>query len=217
MTPASHDTQRHRDGLVFIISAPSGGGKTSLVAELLRQDSNLVVSVSHTTRKRRPSEKNGIDYHFINTEMFAGMARKREFLEHAKVFGNQYGTSKGAVGDELDQGRDVILEIDWQGARLIRGEYPEAISIFILPPSRKTLAARLKRRAQDDPAVIAERTNQATVEMAHYADYDYLLVNDDFTTAAAELMVIVRAARLATTPQRQVLKDLLAELLLKDS
>lgn len=216
--PASSSavTGNARGGLVFIVSAPSGGGKTSLIAKLLERDANLAVSVSHTTRNRRSGETDGVDYHFVDTQTFARMTTDQAFVEHAEVFGNFYGTSKAAVSAELDQGRDVILEIDWQGARLVREDYPQAISIFILPPSRETLKTRLNRRAQDDAAAIAERTDQAQVEMAHWADYDYLVVNDDFETAVEALSCILSAARLGSAPQQQNLRTLLAELLLKD-
>jgi guanylate kinase len=216
-TMSSNDTPNTRDGLLFIISAPSGGGKTSLIAKLLERDTSLAVSVSHTTRKRRPGETDGVNYHFVDAQAFAKMTRERAFLENAEVFGNFYGTSKAAISAELDQGRDVILEIDWQGARLVREDCPHAISIFILPPSRETLRTRLNRRAQDNAAAIAERTNQAQVEMSHCADYDYLVVNDDFATALEELACIISAARLGSAPQQQNLKSLLTELLLKDS
>lgn len=211
------DVRNKRAGLLFIVSAPSGGGKTSLIAQLLQRDPNLAVSVSHTTRKKRPGETEGVNYHFVDTQTFAQMTMDQAFLEYAEVFGNLYGTSKAAVNAEFDQGRDVILEIDWQGARLVRKDHPEAISTFILPPSRETLSLRLKGRGQDDAAVIAERTNQAQLEMAHYADYDYLVVNDDFATAVEALTCIVKTARLAKTPQQESLNTLLSELLLKDS
>jgi guanylate kinase len=215
--PGAHDARDKRRGLLFIVAGPSGAGKTKLVAQLLQHDPNLVVSISHTTRPRRPSETDGVDYHFVDAATFARMTTDKAFLEHAEVFGNHYGTSKEAVSQELDQGRDVVLEIDWQGARLVRKHYPEAISIFILPPSTEALTERLERRGQDDQAVITARTNQAREDMAHYADFDYLVVNDHFTTAAADLSCIVRAVRLGTTPQQQRLKTLLGELLLKDT
>jgi guanylate kinase len=214
---SSANTTNARDGLLFIISAPSGGGKTSLIAKLLERDTHLAVSVSHTTRKRRSGETDGVNYHFVDTQAFAKMTTDQAFVEYAEVFGNFYGTSKAAVRAQLDQGRDVILEIDWQGARRVREDYPRAISIFILPPSRETLKTRLNRRAQDNAAAIAERTNQAQLEMSHCADYDYLVVNDDFATAIEELACIVDAARLGSAPQQQNLRSLLAELLLKDA
>jgi guanylate kinase len=213
MTADSPGTSNPRSGLIFIVSAPSGAGKTSLIAQLLTQDANLVVSVSHTTRKRRSSETDGANYHFVDARTFRQMIADDAFVEHAEVFGNQYGTSKAALGAQLDRGRDVVLEIDWQGAERIRKAFPRAISIFILPPSREALTRRLQGRGQDDPAAIAERTRQAQLEMAHYADYDYLIVNDDFDTALDELDCVVKAARLGTVPQQEGLKTLLAELL----
>jgi guanylate kinase len=203
-------------GLLFIVAAPSGAGKTSLVAQLLQHDPNLVVSVSHTTRTRRPGETDGVNYHFVDAATFAEMAAGDAFLEHAQVFGNQYGTSKAAVGGELELGRDVILEIDWQGAQLVRKHHPEAISIFILPPSRESLTLRLQGRGQDDETVITARTNQAREDMSHFADFDYLVVNDDFTQAVEELTCIVRASHLGTASHSQNLQNLLTELLLKD-
>ena len=205
-----------RTGRLFIVAAPSGAGKTSLVAQLLQHDPNLVVSVSHTTRQRRPSETDGVNYHFVDASTFAEMAASDAFLEFAEVFGNQYGTSKAAVGGLLELGRDVVLEIDWQGAQLVRKHYPEAISIFILPPSQESLTLRLQGRGQDDEAVITARTNQAREDMSHFADFDYLVVNDDFAQAVEELTCIVRASHLDTACQRQNLQNLLAELLLKD-
>ena len=206
-----------RSGLPIIVAAPSGAGKTTLVEALLHHDPNLVVSVSHTTRPCRPSETDGVNYHFVDPPTFAGMVADGAFLEHAEVFGNHYGTSKGALNAQLDQGRDVILEIDWQGARLVRKHYPQAISIFILPPSTAALTLRLQGRGQDDQAVITARTDQAHEDMAHYADFDYLLVNDDFSLAVEQLTSIVSAVRLGVRQQQQSLKTLLAELLLKES
>ena len=216
MKPDSVVPQNATPGLLFIISAPSGAGKTSLVAQLLESDPNLAVSVSHTTRKRRPTETDGLNYHFVDTQTFARMTQELAFLEHAEVFGNHYGTAKDSVSAELGQGHDVILEIDWQGARLVGINYPEAVSIFILPPSRETLTLRLQDRGQDDAAVIGERTDQAQEEMAHYADYDYLVVNDCFATAVDELTCIVAATRLSTAHRQQRLQTLISELLLKD-
>ncbi len=215
MSPESRVTLDSRAGLLFMVSAPSGGGKTSLVAQLLKSDPSLVVSVSHTTRKRRSNEVDGVNYHFVDATTFARMVADQAFVEHAEVFGNQYGTSKAAMTTELERGHDVILEIDWQGAGQIRKHYPGAIGIFILPPSRQTLMQRLQGRGQDDPAAIAKRSNEAQLEMAHYADYDYLVVNDDFATAVDELRCIINAARLGVVPRAQQLKSLLAELLLK--
>jgi guanylate kinase len=200
-------------GLLLIVSAPSGAGKTSLVAALLDRDPRLMVAVSHTTRTRRPQEKNGVNYHFVDAARFTEMAEGGEFLEHAEVFGNQYGTSAAAVDRPRSEGRDVVLEIDFQGAHQIRQRYPEAISIFILPPSQTALATRLETRGQDDQSVIRERLAKARWEMSHYAEYDYLVVNDAFETALEDMCCIVRALRLRRQPQQDRLQTLLRDLL----
>lgn len=200
-------------GLLLIISAPSGAGKTSLVAALLEQDPQLVVSVSHTTRPKRPREQNGVNYHFIDVAAFRAMAAAGEFLEHAEVFGNHYGTAASSVDSQLAAGRDVILEIDFQGARQIRARYPETVSIFILPPSIATLETRLRGRGEDDDQVIRQRLQKARWEMSHYADYDYLLVNDRFDAAVADLNGILRSERLRLPQQQRRLGNLLNRLL----
>lgn len=202
-----------RSGLLFVISAPSGAGKTSLVNGLLDRDSNLVVSVSHTTRPKRPGEQDGADYHFINAAAFDAMVADHAFLEHAQVFGNRYGTARSAVEAQLKTGLDVVLEIDWQGARSVRQAYPAATSIFILPPSRAALSERLEGRAQDPPNIIEARTRQSREEMSHFHDSDYLIVNDDFDCTLNDLRCIIGAARLATRLRSQQLKSLLDELL----
>lgn len=199
-------------GMLLIVSAPSGAGKTSLVAALLERDPRLVVSVSHTTRQCRPKERNGINYHFVNAQQFAAMVDAGEFLEHAEVFGKHYGTSAAAVDRERDQGRDVILEIDFQGAAQVRGRYPDAVSIFVLPPSTAALKSRLTGRGEDDET-IRQRLAKARWEMSHYGEYDYLVVNDVFDTALEELQCIVRAERLRRGRQEAGLGDLLADLL----
>ena len=182
---------------LFIIAAPSGAGKTSLVQALISQTKNLVVSVSHTTRPQRNSEEDGINYHFINKPEFEKMINEQAFLEHATVFGNYYGTSKKWVKTQLAQGIDVILEIDWQGAQQVRQHNSFATqSIFILPPSLQALKQRLARRGQDTQAVMDARLAGAQHEMQHYREFDYLVVNDDFTTALEDLSAIVRVARL---------------------
>ena len=203
----------HRTGLVFVVSAPSGAGKTSLVKAALEQDPQLVVSVSHTTRPMRPGEQNGVNYHFVTDEEFQEMIDQDAFLEHAQVFGHRYGTSKAAVDHELSRGRDVVLEIDCQGARQVRSAYPACCSIFILPPSRATLTQRLQTRGQDSAEVIAQRTKKATEEMDHHSDFDYLIVNEDFEQATDELTTIVQASRLGRIPQQQALQGLLQDLL----
>ncbi|MFW6092342.1 MAG: guanylate kinase [Pseudomonadota bacterium] len=205
-----HDTDY---GMLLIVSAPSGAGKTSLVAALLEADPRLVVSVSHTTRPRRPREQDGVNYHFVSAERFGAMVESGEFLEHAEVFGNRYGTSSAAVDAERARGRDVILEIDFQGAAQIRSRYPEAVSIFILPPSAQALRNRLTERGEDDETVIRQRLDKARWEMSHYRDYDYLVVNDDFGDALRELACIVSAERLRLRRQEALLGALLGSLL----
>lgn len=200
-------------GLLLIVSAPSGAGKTSLVAALLARDPKLMVAVSHTTRRRRPGEQDGVNYHFVDPQRFVDMAAAGEFLEHAEVFGNRYGTAVASVQGNRNAGRDVVLEIDFQGAQQVRNRYPEAVSIFILPPSQDALASRLRNRGQDDEPVIRERLAKARWEMSHYAEYDYVVVNDRFETALEDLCCIVRAERLRRRNQQHALTGLLADLL----
>jgi guanylate kinase len=201
-------------GTLFIVSAPSGAGKTSLVAELLEGDPSLHLSISHTTRPRRPKEVAEVNYHFVDKATFEEMISAGAFLEHASVFGNYYGTSKAAVAEPLAAGRDVLLEIDWQGAALVRAVHPEAVSIFIVPPSPQALRERLQGRAQDDPEVIESRLAEAKTEMAHYHEFDYLVVNDHFAAAVEELRAIVLAerCRVSTRAARnsELMKALLA-------
>lgn len=185
-------------GILFIVSAPSGAGKTSLLRELLPRDGNLVLSISHTTRPPRPGERDGVDYHFVSREAFMRLAGEGAFLEQAEVFGNYYGTSEAGVRDQLARGLDVVLEIDWQGARQVRKVFPEAVSIFIAPPSIEALRERLGNRGQDDEATIARRMAAAQRELSHYAEYDYLVINDRFEVALEELQCIVRSERLRT-------------------
>jgi guanylate kinase len=200
-------------GLLLVVSAPSGGGKTSLVNALVKSDENIIVSVSHTTRARRASERDGEDYHFVDPSRFEAMCQAGAFLEHATVFGNRYGTSREAVERELGAGRDVLLEIDWQGAQQIRRSFPGAVSLFILPPSHAALEERLRRRAQDDDAAIRKRSAEAVVEMTHHQEYDYIVVNDHFDDAVADLRCIIRAERLRTPRQIQRRRLLLDDLL----
>lgn len=201
------------EGLLIIVSAPSGAGKTSLVRALVERDPQVRISVSHTTRPRRPREQDGVDYHFTSREQFLHRVAQGDFLEHAEVFGNLYGTAASSIAEQRARGVDVILEIDYQGARQVRRRHPDAISIFILPPSRATLAERLERRAQDSPEVIKARLAEAQTEMASHGDYDYLIVNDDFALALEDLAAIVRAARLRTPSQIRRLRSLLDDLL----
>ncbi|MGL4564107.1 MAG: guanylate kinase [Halioglobus sp.] len=200
-------------GTLFTVSAPSGAGKTSLVNALIRHDRQLRVSVSHTTRPRRPGETDGVDYHFIDAATFQSMLARTEVLEHAQVFGNLYGTSQAWVEQQLRAGIDVILEIDWQGAQQVKRLMPRTQAIFILPPSRATLQQRLTARGQDDSAIIAARMAEAVEEMSHYVEGDYLVVNQDFDRALAELQAIVACQRLRTSRQQVELAELLRDLL----
>lgn len=201
----------HTPGHLFVISAPSGAGKTSLVRELVAQRNSLVVSVSHTTRERRDQERDGIDYHFVDAAAFEAMVDSGAFLEHATVFDHAYGTSRAAVSSHLDAGRDVLLEIDWQGARSIRAAAPDSMSIFVLPPSVGELERRLRGRGDSDENV-ARRMRDAVREMSHFEEYDFLLVNDDFDQALANLAAIIDAARLRRDPQCKRHARLLKEL-----
>jgi len=200
-------------GTLYIISAPSGAGKTSLVKKLTANEVNIVVSVSHTTRGMREGEKEGVDYHFVDQEAFLSMVGSSAFLEHAKVFDNYYGTSQQHVEQQLLQGRDVILEIDWQGARQVRKQFQDSLSIFILPPSSSALKERLQNRGQDDEEIINRRMKDAVNEMSHYAEFDYIIVNDDFDIALQELGSIFKANRLRQLQQERKLESLLIELL----
>ncbi len=200
-------------GTLYTVSAPSGAGKTSLVNALIERTRNLRVSVSHTTRPMRPGEEDGINYHFVDEKTFTRMLERAEFLEHAQVFGNYYGTSQAWVEQQLVAGTDVILEIDWQGARQVKRLMPQTQAIFILPPSRETLIQRLTARGQDDSAIIAARAAEAVEEMSHYVESDFLVVNSDFDQALQELQAIVSCQRLRLDRQKQVLAPLLDELL----
>jgi guanylate kinase len=178
-------------GRLFVISAPSGAGKTSLVKALLVRNPKLRVSVSHTTRKRRVTEEDGREYHFVSREAFADLVRRGEFLEHAQVFDNSYGTGRETVEGLLAAGTSVVLEIDWQGARQVRQALPECTSIFILPPSLAALKERLQKRQTDSPEVIARRFGDAVGDISHWIEFDYVVVNDDFERAASDLSRIV--------------------------
>ncbi len=202
-----------RRGILYTIFAPSGAGKTSLVKALLDQRPELTVSISHTTRAQRPGEVDGVNYHFVDRETFTAMIERGEFLEQAEVFGNLYGTSQQWVKQTLANGRDVILEIDWQGAQQIRRLMPDNIGIFILPPSLETLLHLLNTRGQDDDAVIQQRMAQARDEISHYAEADFLVVNDQFDKALADLAAIVRAQPLCLENQLNTLEGLLSGLL----
>lgn len=189
-------------GTLYIISAPSGGGKTSLVNALIASMPDITASVSYTTRMQRPGEQDSINYHFIDEATFYDLAAQNAFLEQAQVFGNYYATGKKWVEDRLIAGKDVILEIDWQGAQQVRQLMPHCVGIFILPPSREVLYARLKERAQDDLSVIEKRMAQASNEIKHYNEYDFLVINDNFEYALRDLQAIVRAKRLMRENQQ---------------
>jgi guanylate kinase len=188
-------------GNLFIISAPSGAGKTSLVHALLDTDPLIDLSVSYTTRDPRPGEQDGRDYHFVSRETFLAMAKRGEFLESAEVYGNLYGTSQTWISRENARGRDVLLEIDWQGAAQVRRLFPECISIFILPPSKAALEQRLKGRGKDNEAVIAKRMAAVTADVAHVAEFNYVIINDNLDEALRELNAVVLSARLRCASQ----------------
>ena len=203
----------HSTGTLYIVSAPSGAGKTSLVNALTDLDKQIRVSVSHTTRAMRPGEVNGVNYHFVEREEFVKMIEHGDFLERAEVFGNLYGTSQSHLLQTLDEGHDLILEIDWQGAEQVRKLMPQARSIFILPPSQQALRERLDNRGQDSDEIIDGRMREAVSEMSHYVEYDYLIINDDFALALEDLKAIFRANRLQHNRQQQRYGKLLAELI----
>ena len=188
-------------GCLFVLAAPSGGGKTSLVAALLEREPGIRLSVSYTTRAARPGEIDGVHYHFVDEQRFHELKANGEFLEHAFVHGYWYATSATWLRDQVAHGRDVLLEIDWQGAAQVRRLIPDAVHIFILPPSLASLKERLEKRGQDSPEVILRRLDAAREEMRHCSEFDYVIMNQDFARAVDDLSVIVRAARLAATRQ----------------
>jgi guanylate kinase len=200
-------------GRLFVIAAPSGTGKTSLVKALMLRVPTLGFSVSHTTRKPRPNELNGRDYHFVSPDKFRAMIAAGEFLEHASVFDNLYGTSQAAVESALAEGRDLLLEIDWQGARQVREHLPEAIDVFILPPSRATLEERLRGRGTDSAEVIARRLADSVTELSHWGEFRYVVVNDRFEEALADLERIVAGRGEALARGRPGLQEFAARLL----
>jgi guanylate kinase len=201
-------------GNLFIVAAPSGGGKTSLVKNLIQSMENIAVSISHTTREPRPMEKHGVDYFFIRSDEFLDMVNNKQFIEHARVYKECYGTSVAEVNHRLTAGIDVVLDIDWQGAAQIKKVYPQAIAIFIIPPSLSILEKRLQDRQQDNKQVIGERMKQAQDELSHFAEFDYLIVNDNFAVAAEELKAIVTANRLSRARQEVKHAKLLSFLLM---
>lgn len=200
-------------GTLYIVSAPSGAGKTSLVKALVDAQPQVRVSVSHTTRAMRPGEVDGVNYHFVSREEFLARLERNEFLEHAEVFGNLYGTSQRWLEQTLAEGYDLILEIDWQGAQQVRRLMPQAKSIFILPPTQEALRQRLNNRGQDSDEIIEKRMREAVSEMSHYVEYDYLVINDDFAHALIDLQSIFRANQLRQPAQQQRHARLLDELL----
>jgi len=183
-------------GTLYIVSAPSGAGKTSLLSQLIKHDSQVRISVSHTTRAARPGEEDGVHYHFVSVDDFKQQVADGVFIESAEVFGNYYGTSEQALRSQLKQGFDVILEIDWQGAQQVRERFADAVSVFILPPSVEALRERLSKRGQDSDEIIDGRMQQAVSEISHYPEYDYIVFNDDFDLALVELRSIFVAGRL---------------------
>lgn len=200
-------------GSLYIVSAPSGAGKTSLVGKLIEEDSRVVVSISSTTRDKREGEENGVNYHFLSKAQFEEKIEQGDFLEHAQVFDNYYGTSKSSVEDQLNAGKDVILEIDWQGAQQVRNLIPESTSIFILPPSRDELLRRLNGRGTDSEEVIAKRMQEASSEMSHYNEFDYIVINNRFDTALDQLKSIFCANRVTKKKQLIEHKSLIEDLL----
>ncbi|MBL3557921.1 MULTISPECIES: guanylate kinase [Marinobacter] len=205
-------SQAAEQGTLYVISAPSGAGKTSLVAAMLEQDAQLCVSVSHTTRPMRTGEQDGVNYHFVSRDEFEAMIARGDFLEHADVFGNYYGTSQVWVNQTLARGKDVILEIDWQGAEQIRRLMPGCVSIFIVPPSQEALKERLTGRGTDAPEVVERRLKEASDECSHALEFDYLVVNDDFSIALGDLLAVVRSQRLRMQTQQVRHSGLLARL-----
>ncbi|MCX7891224.1 MAG: guanylate kinase [Burkholderiales bacterium] len=199
------------NGLLFIVSAPSGAGKSSLVNAVLAEDPRLVLSISYTTRPPRPAERHGREYFFVDRDAFLAMAAAGEFLESAEVHGNLYGTSHRQISEVRAGGRDVVLEIDWQGAQQVRRIFPDAIGIFILPPSLAELERRLRGRGQDAEAVIRARLEAAADEMGHVAEFDYVIINNDFDDARRDLAAVVRASRLTLARQSALHPELFAK------
>lgn len=200
-------------GTLYIIAAPSGGGKSSLAQALLESTPGLQLSVSYTTRARRNGEQDGADYHFVSPDQFEEMCAAGEFLEHATVFGNRYGTGRSWVEGRLSEGIDVVLAIDWQGARALRRLLPASVHIFLLPPSHDVLEQRLRSRSQDSAETIAQRMREAVDQISHYDEFDYLVLNDDFDIALADVQTIIHAQRLRREAQAARLRHLLADLL----
>ena len=188
-------------GVLYVVAAPSGAGKTSLVKALLKNDPGIRLSVSYTTRAPRPGEVDGKDYHFVSRENFVEMTGRGEFLESAEVYGNYYGTSQTWIAREIASGHDILLEIDWQGASQVKNIFPDAVSIFILPPTLNALRNRLQGRGQDSQEVIEKRLAAACEDISHAASFEYIIVNDDFDLALLDLTAVIKAARLSTARQ----------------
>jgi guanylate kinase len=199
-------------GSVFIICAPSGAGKTSLVNALLEREPDIELSISYTTRPARTGESDGRHYHFVTRADFQAMARRDEFLESAEVHGNLYGTSRAWIGARRSEGKDIVLEIDWQGAAQVRGLMPDAVGVFILPPSLDALRRRLVARGQDSPEVIEQRLAAAREEVAHVGEFHYVIINRNFDVAVTDLVSVVRAQRLRLAPQLERHRDLINQL-----
>ena len=198
---------------LFIVASPSGGGKTSLISALLQQDESVRLSVSHTTRRPRPREEHGVHYYFVSKTEFLELASRDAFLEHAQVFDNHYGTGRDAVEKQLADGFDVLLDIDWQGARQVRKSFPSSRGIFILPPSMEELRRRLTDRGQDEADVIERRMRDARAEISHWDEFDYLIVNDEFELALADLRSIVRSGKPERNGQEDYIHEILADFL----
>jgi len=213
MPETPNDPDAPARGTLFVVSAPSGAGKTSLVRALLEQDPDLWLSVSYTTRPPRAGEVDGRDYHFVDAATFESMVAAGAFVEFARVFDNAYGTAEATLREALAAGDDLLLEIDWQGARQVRERFPEAVTVFIAPPSVAALEERLRGRGQDSDEIIARRMAQARDELLRFDEYDYLVVNDDFAQALAELQCLVTAERLRLSRQRVRHRDALAAML----
>ena len=204
-------------GTLFIVAAPSGAGKSSIVNAVLARDANLCLSISFTSRQPRPGERHAEHYHFIAVDEFKAMIRNGDFFEYAEVHGDWKGTARQSVEPQLSTGRDVLLEIDWQGARQVRSKIPNAVSVFILPPSRKALEERMRKRGQDTEEVIQQRLAAARDEMSHYGEFDYLIVNEDFDTAVREMCSIFTASRLRKDAQVARHAKLITSLLTDDA
>ena len=203
-------------GTLYIVAAPSGAGKSSIVNAVLARDANISLSISFTSRQPRPGERHAEHYHFIGADEFKAMVAEGDFFEHALVHGDWKGTARQSVEPQLSAGRDVLLEIDWQGARQVRSKIPDAVSVFILPPSRAALEERMRKRGQDSEAVIAQRLAAAREEMSHYGEFDYLIVNEVFETAVAEMCSIFTASRLRKDAQVARHARLITSLLVDD-